>query len=140
MEILWKCTVSAVSTKFPHKEIWWHFGILCREKSEWLCDFNTAWKVSKYRVFSGLYFPVFGLNTKIYSINIRIQFEYRKIRTRKVSIFRHFSYSATLKNIWQLKPISIAQTLQYPQTMKIRGPTLTVRALVWYSRLFNILE
>ena len=24
---------------------------------------NTAWKVSKYGVFSGPYFPVFGLNT-----------------------------------------------------------------------------
>ena len=25
----------------------------------------TAWKVSKYGVFSGPYFPVFGLNTEI---------------------------------------------------------------------------
>ena len=28
----------------------------------------TAWKVCKYRVFSGPYFPVFGLNTEIYSV------------------------------------------------------------------------
>ena len=27
---------------------------------------NTAWKVSKYGVFSGPYFPVFGLNTGKY--------------------------------------------------------------------------
>ena len=27
---------------------------------------NTAWKPSKYGVFSGPYFPVFGLNTEIY--------------------------------------------------------------------------
>ena len=27
----------------------------------------TAWKVSKYGVFSGLYFQIFGLNTEIYS-------------------------------------------------------------------------
>ena len=26
---------------------------------------NTAWKVSKYGVFSGPYFPVFGLNKEI---------------------------------------------------------------------------
>ena len=32
---------------------------------------TTAWKVSKFGVFSGPYFPVFGLNTKINSINIR---------------------------------------------------------------------
>ena len=29
---------------------------------------NTAWKVSKCAVFSGLYFPVVGLNKEIYSI------------------------------------------------------------------------
>ena len=28
----------------------------------------TAWKVSKYRVFSGPYFPAFGLNTERYSV------------------------------------------------------------------------
>ena len=43
-----------------------------------------AWKVSKCRVFSSPYFPVFGLN---------IQSEYRKIRTRKNSVFGHFSRS-----------------------------------------------
>ena len=43
----------------------------------------TAWKVSKYRVFSGPYFPVFGLNTEIGSVNFPIQSQYKKIRTRK---------------------------------------------------------
>ena len=32
----------------------------------------AALKVSKYRGFSGLYFPVFGLNTEIKGVNIRI--------------------------------------------------------------------
>ena len=40
---------------------------------------NTAWKVSKYGDFSGPYFSVFRLNTEIYSVNLRIQSEYRKI-------------------------------------------------------------
>ena len=31
-----------------------------------------ARKVSKYGVFSGPYFPVFGLNTGIYFVNLRI--------------------------------------------------------------------
>ena len=44
--------------------------------------------------FSGPYFPVFGLNREIYSVNIRIQFEYGKKRTRKNSVFGHFSRSA----------------------------------------------
>ena len=33
----------------------------------------TAHKVSKYGVFTGPYFPVFGLNIEIYSVNLRIQ-------------------------------------------------------------------
>ena len=41
---------------------------------------TTAWKVSKDRVFSGPYFPVFGA-------------DYRKIQTRKNSVFEHFSHS-----------------------------------------------
>ena len=51
----------------------------------------TAWKVSKYRVFSGPYFPVFRLNTEIYSVNLRIQSECRRIRIRKDSVFGHIS-------------------------------------------------
>ena len=33
-----------------------------------LSDRYTMGKVSKYGVFSGLYFPVFGVNTEIYNI------------------------------------------------------------------------
>ena len=39
---------------------------------------TTAWKVSKYGVNSGPCFLVFGLNTEIYSVNLRIQSKYRK--------------------------------------------------------------
>ena len=45
------------------------------------------------RVFSGPYFPVFELKTDIYSVNLRFQSEYRKIRTRKNSVFGYFSRS-----------------------------------------------
>ena len=54
---------------------------------------GTAWKVSKYGVFPGPYVHVFGLNTEIYEVNVRIHSEYRKIRTRKNSVFGHFSHS-----------------------------------------------
>ena len=37
-----------------------------------LVHYALCEKVSKYGVFSGPYFPVFGLNTKIYSVNLRI--------------------------------------------------------------------
>ena len=56
-------------------------------------------KSAQYGVFSGRDFPVLGLNTKIYSVNLRIQSKYREIRTRKNSVFGHFSRSETLQNI-----------------------------------------
>ena len=36
------------------------------------------------------YFSVFGLDTEIYSVNLRIQSEYRKMRTRKNAVFGPF--------------------------------------------------
>ena len=48
--------------------------------------------MSKFEVFSGLYIPVFDLHTDIYSVNLDIQYEYEKIRTRKNTDFRHVNY------------------------------------------------
>ena len=53
----------------------------------------TVWNVSKYGVFSGPYFPTFGLNTERYQVSLHIQSECGKIRTRKSSIFGPFSRS-----------------------------------------------
>ena len=39
---------------------------------------STTWKVSKYGVFSGPYFPAFGSNTEIYGVNLCIQSECEK--------------------------------------------------------------
>ena len=55
----------------------------------------TAWNESKYGDFSGLHFPVFGLNKEIYSINLHIQSEYMKTRSRKSYVFEHFKRNAT---------------------------------------------
>ena len=65
-----------------------------KESNITLIRWSTTWKVSKYGVFSGPYFPVLGLNTEIYGVNLRI---YRKIRTRKYSVSGHFSRSG---GIW----------------------------------------
>ena len=54
-------------------------------------------KSVQIRSFSGLYFPAFGLNTVIYSVNFRIQSECGKMRTRKNSVLGHFSCSIRLK-------------------------------------------
>ena len=50
--------------------------------------------MSKYEVFSGPYFPAFGLNTERYKVFFLILSESRKIRTRKNSVFRYFSRCA----------------------------------------------
>ena len=88
-----------------------------------LCMNFSAWKVSKCGVFSGLYFPVFGLNTKIYSVNLRIQSKYNKIRTRENSVFGYFSSSASIyiKNICRFKKF-VSATLSYwsSASLKIR--------------------
>ena len=42
-----------------------------------------CFKSVQIRSFSGRYIPIFGLNTEIYSINLRIQSEYGKIRILK---------------------------------------------------------
>ena len=42
------------------------------------------------RRFSGLHFPAFRLNTDIYSVSLRIQSEYAKIRTRKTPNANNF--------------------------------------------------
>ena len=50
-------------------------------------------KSVQIRSFSNAYFHVFGLYTEIYGVNRRIQSTYRKIWTRKNSVFGHFSRS-----------------------------------------------
>ena len=47
------------------------------------------------RSFFGLYFPAFGLNAERYSVYLHVQSECGKIRTRKSSVFGHFSRSAS---------------------------------------------
>ena len=58
-----------------------------------LFNIHTAWKASKYGVVSGPYFSVIRLNMEIYRVNLHIQSEYRKIQTRKNSVFGHSSCS-----------------------------------------------
>ena len=47
----------------------WRLSTVSTQHAD-LQDTNTAWKVSKYGVISGPYFPVFGLNTAKYGPEI----------------------------------------------------------------------
>ena len=70
------------SIKFCKRPLLTFLNLKIKLMLNWL----TVWKLSKYRVFPGPYFPVFGLL-------IPIQSEYRKIRIRQNSVFGHFSLS-----------------------------------------------
>ena len=89
--------------------------------------------------FSGLYFPVFGLNTEIYGENLRIQYKYRKIRTRKKSVFGHISHSGTSgkykSNYFQTKRnfyIEQLNLLQFLGSKNIINPRFVVVAIPSY--------
>ena len=51
----------------------------------------TAWKVSKYGVFSGPFFPVFGLNKSPYSVRIQ-----ENTDQKKLGIWKLFSRNGIL--------------------------------------------
>ena len=53
----------------------------------------TTWKVSKYGVIFDPFFPAFRLSTEIYSVNVQIQSEYKKIEAMNNFAFKHFSRS-----------------------------------------------
>ena len=63
-------------------------------------QFKSCMKSVQLRSFSGLYFPVFGLNTEIYSVILHIQSKNGKIWTIKNSLFGPFSHSNS--NHWDI--------------------------------------
>ena len=74
---------------------------------EWnILVFNaTAWKVLKYGVFSGRYYPTFGLNTERCSVSLLIQSKCGKIQTRrKKSVIGHFSCSVLFSGSLHFQP------------------------------------
>ena len=84
----------------------------------------TAWKGSNNRVFTGPYFPEFG-------INIHIKFKDEKIQTRKKSVFRHFSHS-DCSNVFTVDPnkvlsskISLLSTMKFEKHL----PKATVKTM-----------
>ena len=72
----------------------------------------------QHGVFSGPYFPGFGLKTERYSVSLRDQPECGKIRTRKNSVFGYFSRSANyregdsnIQNNFNVKMLQLEKTL-----------------------------
>ena len=61
------------------------------------CSVHCVKSVQIWSIFWPVFFLEFGLNTEIYSVNLRIRSECGEIRTRKNSVFRHFSRSAGIQ-------------------------------------------
>ena len=85
------CFTSSSSFRAGHGDIFLNISfyfpenITCSLAIEYVLKVNnknpecpTEWKVSKYRIFSDLYFAILGLNTELNSVNSR---------TRKSSVF-----------------------------------------------------
>ena len=83
--------IPQISPELPHSPvivIFWFFQDVVLQKIQTMNyqyqQLATAWRVSKYGVFSGRYFPVFGLNTEIYgapySVRIQESTDQKKLR------------------------------------------------------------
>ena len=72
--------------------IHWNKDLLMNQHSIILSHYHCV-KSIQIRIFFWSVFPVFGLNAENYGVNLRIQCEYRKTRTRKNAVFGHFSRS-----------------------------------------------
>ena len=91
------------------------------------------WKVSKYRVFSGPYFPVFGLNTEIYRVTFyRVKIYRFKLvaKTTLIAIFRTFFQRCTA---WKLSKYGVFSGPHFavftPNTGKCRPEKFPVTTL-----------
>ena len=80
--------------------------------SQGVLNFYTAWKVFKYGVFSGLYFPAFGLNTERYEVGKYgpentpyLDTFHTVLICRRLSEFlkEFWIYSGTFKRSWYVR-------------------------------------
>ena len=87
---------------------WWYW-FLCFEifLAQLHLNIYTALKVSKYRVLSGLYFPVFGLNTRKYGPEKNPS--WKKHFSRSGKYFR-FTFSTMSKKIQN------SESLEFPSS------------------------
>ena len=62
---------------------------------------STAWKVSKYEIFSGPYFPAFGLSTEIYGVFSPNAGKYGPEKTTHLDTFHAVLFGLRRYYLWQ---------------------------------------
>ena len=83
----------------------------------WLWQRHHCVKIVRIWSFPGLHFPPFGLNTEIYSANLRILSKCGEI---PISKYRHFSSSALTQKYTSFSTASISPFLNKPFLRKLR--------------------
>ena len=73
---------------------------------------NQCVKSALIRIFSGLYFLTFGLNTERYAVSVCIQSKCGKIRTRKIPNMDSF-YAVNMSSFDEAV-VSISQRIYIP--------------------------
>ena len=96
--------------KFRRKNPFLRRGVTSAKNVLWSV-FNTVWKVSKYGVIYGSYFPVVKLNTDMYRVNLRIQSEYRKTRTRNNLMWTLFTQCKYYAKLFQIRSSLLSKLL-----------------------------
>ena len=118
MEILWKRTVSAEYPQNFHTKKLMKFRYFMQWEKRMTMRFQHCVKSVQIRSF---FWSVFSciqteygdlLSKYLYSVRTHENTNHKKLHTST------FFTQCKLKNIWQLKAISVAQTVQYPQSMK----------------------
>ena len=92
------------------------------------------------RSFSGPYFPAFGLNTEIYGVNLnlRIQSEYRKIRTRKNSVSGPFSHWQKIYSFTGVLRCSLSKAFSKLTSCERRLTKVSLQNVKKYLLLFYL--
>ena len=104
-------------------------------------NLSSAWKVSKYGVFSRPYFPAFRLNVERYFASRRFQPKCGKTRTRKISVFEHFSGSVAYSKPWHIPITKHIQTLRYIYNTRLRFfKKLNLRRLIQFWMRLSFID
>ena len=106
-QYLFEAIRSAILTEYKlHAQINWIVLILQKQwKMKSQCQRSlqksesvAVRNVSEFRIFSCIFFPVFGVNTEIYSVNLRLQWKYGKMWTRKTAHLDTFNFQCLLRD------------------------------------------
>ena len=121
IKLLVKSTPPCVFFKFFKLYKWYQIVQRIINSLRILWPWFTEWSV-QIRSFFWTSSPVFGLNTEIYRVNLRIHPENEKIRTRKNIVFGHFSRSDCSSKVCVCMRFALKVFIRYPPTEK-KWPT-----------------